>query len=147
MPLAVDRESITAREHGADLCELEAGHHFKPKISAETKCFGSRLDEMQQQTESAAAPEIPVIDVGEFVAWDARRSATGEAATAGATAVTRAIDDACRNVGFMVLTNTGIEDSVMDNALEATKKLFASSEAEKLTASNVGDKNYRGYER
>ena len=102
---------------------------------------------MQQTESAAAAPQIPVIDVGEFVAWDARRSTTGEAASEGATAVTRAIDDACRNAGFMVLTNTGIADSVMDNALDATKKLFRSSEAEKLTASNAGDKNYRGYER
>ena len=108
---------------------------------------------MAEQAHGAATEfsEIPVIDMTPFVSWwrlllEGSAGAAGEAEAAG-RATAEAVGRACREVGFMVLRNTGISDATMDGAMRAARTFFAAPPAHKQTASNAGDRNYRGYER
>ena len=99
---------------------------------------------------------IPIIDMGPFVRWwmkqeqpggaaaDPDPEADSEAAAAAATA--EEVGRACREVGFMVLTNTGISDELMDGAMATAQRFFAAPAEHKLSASNAGDRCYRGFE-
>jgi isopenicillin N synthase-like dioxygenase len=87
--------------------------------------------------------DIPVIDVSAFVSW----KQGGKSEQAAVPDVVRQVDYACRNVGFMVLSGTGLPDKLFRSAMEATKLFFSSSTEYKLTASNSNDPNYRGFEK
>ena len=101
---------------------------------------------------------IPVIDMQPFVRWwrsqvveqsgapSAALSPEAEAEAASAAATAEEVGRACREVGFMVLTHTGISDELMDGAMVTAQRFFAAPAAHKLTASNAGDRCYRGFE-
>eukprot|EP01046_Picozoa_sp_COSAG06_P017228 COSAG06_NODE_1162_length_10456_cov_56.520614_9_plen_241_part_00 len=113
--------------------------------------------EQPQQQHGAATDftEIPVIDMAPFVSWwsalEQQRSSVGavevaaEVEAAGRAAAAE-VGAASRDVGFMVLCNTGIPDDIMDGAMAAAKRFFAAPTEHKQTASNVGSRCYRGYE-
>ena len=60
------------------------------------------------------------------------------------------IGDACRNVGFFYIINHGVEQEVIDSALDVSKKFFALDLRSKLEVSNCNNdeekkSGYRGY--
>ncbi len=78
---------------------------------------------------------VPVVDIGPFL----------EGGEAGKEAVARAVDDACRTIGFLIVGGHGVPGAVIDAALAATWAFFDLDEAEKRRwISRKGDFR-RGY--
>ena len=94
---------------------------------------------------ASAFEEIPVVDMAPFVAWWRASGGRGEL-DGPARATVTAVGEACRTVGFMVCANSGVPPATMDAAMTAAKGFFAAPAAHKATASNTGDRCYRGYE-
>ena len=68
-------------------------------------------------TESA----VPVVDIGPFLSGDA----------AGKEAVARAVDRACRDIGFLIVGGHGVPRPAIDDVLAATWAFFDLDDAEK----------------
>ncbi|KAL3920738.1 MAG: hypothetical protein SGARI_006870, partial [Bacillariaceae sp.] len=77
--------------------------------------------------------KVPLIDLGP---WQASRSSssstTKDNLTAQQKAVVDAIHGACQNVGFFMIENHGFDQTVMDNAWDASQQFFSMSTEEKL---------------
>ena len=87
----------------------------------------------------ATAPEgtdlaIPVIDIAPYLAGDAE--ATAELA--------RRIDDACRSVGFLLITGHGIDPRLIAETRRVAMEFFALPAAAKM-AYKIPPDRYRGY--
>jgi isopenicillin N synthase-like dioxygenase len=90
------------------------------------------------QTEVDRESRIPIIDVASFLAGD-----TGAAMTL-AGQITRT----CLDTGFLVITNHGVPQQIIDRAFAAAAAFFALDEASKLAlkvgAENIGYLPYGG---
>ena len=64
---------------------------------------------------------VPVVDIGPFLSGDEGRKA----------AVAKAVDDACRRIGFLIVGGHGVPGAVIDDALAATWAFFDQGDAEK----------------
>ncbi len=80
------------------------------------------------------ATEIPVIDIAPF------RADGGEAASA----VARAVDEACRSIGFLVIGGHGVSASSIADMERVTRAFFALPRWEKARLRMPPDR-YRGY--
>jgi isopenicillin N synthase-like dioxygenase len=88
---------------------------------------------------SAQVPEVPVVDVSALVAGSA-------AAAAPADAVARAIDAACRDVGFFYVVGHGVDPSLPTRLGQLARSFFALGESEKSSiAMPVAGKAWRGW--
>eukprot|EP00977_Amphora_coffeiformis_P023246 scaffold12708_cov124-Amphora_coffeaeformis.AAC.1 len=87
---------------------------------------------------------IPVIDFGPFMV---EQGVVIQAApTEDQLAVARAIDQACRNHGFLYLTNFGLTAAQQAEMFAAARELFALPVEHKLTAlRRIGSEDNRGY--
>ena len=103
--------------------------------------------------ERRAFGAVPEIDMAPFVAWWERRqkssleSAAGPPIDTEARRVVAEVGRACREVGFLILTNSGIPPSLMENAMLASRRFFSSPEERKKSATCTGSRYARGYER
>jgi isopenicillin N synthase-like dioxygenase len=66
-------------------------------------------------------PTVPIVDIAPFLAGG----------TVEKVAVARALDDACRRIGFLIVSGHGVPRSVIDDALEATWSFFDLDDTEK----------------
>ena len=73
---------------------------------------------------------IPTIDFAPFMAEEGL--VMGDEPTLEQVAVAKAIDKACRDHGFVFLTNFGLEDTERQEIFASSRKLFQLSEQEKL---------------
>ena len=64
---------------------------------------------------------VPVVDIAPFLGGDEGRKA----------AVAKAVDDACRRIGFLFVGGHGVPGAVIDDALAATWAFFDQGDAEK----------------
>lgn len=60
--------------------------------------------------------------------------------------VAKSIADVCESVGFFYLKNHGIAQELMDETLEASRKYFSKSTAEKMQQHIYKSRDLRGYE-
>lgn len=77
---------------------------------------------------------LPVIDLAEFVA----------AEETSREAIAQRIGDACESIGFMYVTNHGVDESVIEQALRATREFFRLPLERKRTLERRPG-TYRGY--
>ncbi|HTZ79861.1 MAG TPA: 2-oxoglutarate and iron-dependent oxygenase domain-containing protein [Stellaceae bacterium] len=78
---------------------------------------------------------IPIVDISALRDGDtARRAACG-----------RAIDAACRNVGFFYAKGHGVDPAVLSGVFAAARAFFARPEAEKLQVHMKASPLFRGY--
>lgn len=82
-----------------------------------------------------AFSECPLVDVGALVSGD----------PAGIPAAAEAISRACRDVGFMYVTNTGVSPATVRRVTDEAAKFFALSEAEKMTVALENSPHFLGY--
>ncbi|KIY62182.1 Clavaminate synthase-like protein [Cylindrobasidium torrendii FP15055 ss-10] len=87
-----------------------------------------------QRTESAFE-QIPIIDISESTSHD----------PAARRVLADRIRDACVNVGFFYVTNHGVEQGVIEGAVEAGKRFFARPTEEKMKLDIHKTANYKGY--
>ncbi|KAH8082436.1 hypothetical protein BXZ70DRAFT_1012288 [Cristinia sonorae] len=87
------------------------------------------------QNADTAFEHIPIIDLKDISSSD----------PASRKALADAVRDACINVGFLYVKNHGIPDTVINDALSASKRLFSLSEAQKLEIDIRKSVNYKGY--
>ncbi len=78
--------------------------------------------------------EIPVIDLGPYF----------EGTEAGKASVALAVDQACRDIGFLVISGHGVEPELIDAMREVSKRYFDLPAEEKLRLRMPPDR-YRGY--
>ena len=69
----------------------------------------------------------------------------GDAPTAAQEAVAKILDRACRDHGFVAVTNFGLTPALRRNALSASKALFAQSDAAKSRMSPISPQTNMGY--
>lgn len=79
--------------------------------------------------------DIPVIDV----------SPLGGSDTAAQARVAEELGAAARNVGFLYVTGTGIDETLFENLLAQTKRFFALPLEEKMKVYIGRSRNHRGY--
>ena len=85
---------------------------------------------------SGTTPSIPVVD---FSGWEGGTVKQGQA-------VAHQLVEACRNVGFVYITNHGISSENLAQAFEWSKKLFDLKQEEKMLAPHPeGFAVHRGY--
>ena len=82
---------------------------------------------MDEAGVSGGAPDVPVIDIGALVAARAGADGGSEAALAAG----RAIDAACRDVGFFAVVGHGVDPSLLARLDGHARGFFALPEAEK----------------
>jgi len=88
--------------------------------------------------------DIPTIDFGPFLSDDG--IIAGDTPTPAQNAVAEQIDKACRNHGFIHLTNFGITDGFRKECFEASSNLFHQPEQHKLeNLSRINPKTNMGY--
>lgn len=91
--------------------------------------------ENQAVPELCSAPSIRAIDLGRFLAGDA----------ATQTAIAREVDEICRETGFLIIKNHGIDAALMDRTWRIVRDFFDLPLATKL-ASRADDPHCpRGY--
>lgn len=78
--------------------------------------------------------EIPVIDLTPYF----------EGSAAGKRAVARAVDEACRNIGFLVISGHGVDETLIRSIREVSNDYFNLPTEEKLELRMPPDR-YRGY--
>jgi isopenicillin N synthase-like dioxygenase len=78
---------------------------------------------------------VPVIDISPF--------RTGEAEDRAAVA--KAVDTACRDIGFLVVSGHGIPDGLLRSVERVTREFFDLPEAEKLAVGRPAPDVSRGY--
>ena len=104
--------------------------------------------------QKAPFERVPAIDMADFVAWWERTGGGGGGGTDGAAEpdegarlVASEVGRACREVGFLILTNSGIEPALMDEVMRASRQFFASPAERKASAACDGSAYGRGYEK
>jgi isopenicillin N synthase-like dioxygenase len=80
--------------------------------------------------ESTRAARIPVLDVAQYLAG----------APGAATHLAAAIESTCADTGFLVISNHGVSQNLIDRAFASARALFTLSEKDKL-ALKIGDRN------
>jgi isopenicillin N synthase-like dioxygenase len=80
--------------------------------------------------EAERESRIPILDVGPFLAGD----------PGAAEALAGEVVQTCLDTGFLVITNHGVPQAIIDNAFEAAASFFALDEASKF-ALKVGKEN------
>ncbi|EPT00248.1 hypothetical protein FOMPIDRAFT_1122912 [Fomitopsis schrenkii] len=95
----------------------------------------SLLSTAQKAESTEAFSRIPVIDLSDVTSTDpaARRRLAEE------------VRDACMNVGFFYVSNHGISESTIADALNATKAYFALPLEQKMELENKKTGNLKGY--
>lgn len=83
---------------------------------------------------SSAGATIPVIDISGYLADD----------PAGTASVARQIDDACRSVGFLLVTGHGVDPALVAETRALSMAFFALPSAAKM-AYKIPPDRYRGY--
>ena len=78
---------------------------------------------------------VPIIDVAPFMAGDA----------AGSRAVARAVDAACREIGFLVVVGHGVPEVLVEEARAAALAFFRLPLEEKLRTPRPSHESGRGY--
>ncbi|MES1180113.1 MAG: 2-oxoglutarate and iron-dependent oxygenase domain-containing protein, partial [Hyphomicrobium sp.] len=86
-------------------------------------------------TASANFSSIPVVDIAKL------RTGT----PAEQKAVADELGKAARTVGFVYVTGGGIEESLFEGVLDATKRFFALPDEEKMKVYIGNSRNHRGY--
>lgn len=77
---------------------------------------------------------VPVIDIGPYWVGD----------VSGTTRIAEAVDDACRNVGFLAITGHRVDPALIDRMLAVSRQYFALPLEEKMQLKMPPDR-YRGY--
>lgn len=85
-------------------------------------------------TDTVTRKAIPVIDIAPY----------REGSPEGKQAVAEAVDDACRSVGFLVITGHGVDPDLVARLRAVTSAFFATSDEDKLAIKMPPDR-YRGY--
>jgi len=80
-------------------------------------------------------PSVPIIDLQPYF--------TGSAE--GRAAVAKAVDEACRSIGFLVITNHGIPAELVEQVSELSREFFALPLAEKRKVDRPSPEMVRGY--
>ncbi|CAL1713681.1 unnamed protein product [Somion occarium] len=78
---------------------------------------------------------IPIIDLSDISSSDASRR----------RALADAIRDACINVGFLYIKNHGIPESLLEDALNASKDFFSQPVEKKMEIDIRNTPNFKGY--
>ena len=81
-----------------------------------------------------SANDIPVIDIAAYRDGD----------DAARQRLARTVDDACRNIGFLVIKGHGVPAALIQDMLKVSQTYFALPESEKLQLRMPSDR-YRGY--
>lgn len=76
---------------------------------------------------------VPVIDIGE-----AGRPAQG-------AAIAKAVGEACRDIGFLVITGHGVPTTLIDQVADCSRRFFDLPMAEKMALKRPKDDQVRGY--
>jgi len=85
-------------------------------------------------SQTTKTPTIPVIDISRYVAGDRQ----------GALEIAKEIDEACRSVGFLVITGHGIDPAFIKKMREVTMTFFGLPSQTKFSYKMPPDR-YRGY--
>src|ERR1700730_99657 len=80
---------------------------------------------------------VPVIDIGSYFSDDA----------AGKIAVAKQIDQACRDIGFLVITGHGVSKSLAEKVYTLSRQFFDLQVAEKMKCQRPAPDQVRGYAR
>ena len=59
--------------------------------------------------------------------------------------IARHVDDICREIGYLIIENHGIDQNIIDNAWKAAEQFFALSDEQKLKAKSAEEGSPRGY--
>ena len=86
-------------------------------------------------TQVLATDTVPVIDIAGF----------DGGAAADKRALARAVDDACRTVGFLVVAGHGVPDALIERTARAARAFFDLPVEAKLRHVSPDPKVYRGY--
>ncbi len=78
---------------------------------------------------------VPLIDLGPF----------RDGSPAGKRAVARAIDEACRDIGFLVVTGHGVDDALVRRTADVSRAFFDLPLAEKRRIARPSPSITRGY--
>ena len=78
---------------------------------------------------------VPVVDIGPYVTGDEAQKA----------AVAKAVDEACRRIGFLIVAGHGVPQAAIDDCLEATWGFFDLDDAEKRRWMSPKGDFRRGY--
>ncbi|CAN5375793.1 2-oxoglutarate and iron-dependent oxygenase domain-containing protein [soil metagenome] len=78
---------------------------------------------------------VPVIDIGPFVRGDAAAKAD----------VARAVDAACRDIGFLVIAGHGIDRALIERTQSASRRFFDLALADKMKVAKPAKDVARGY--
>lgn len=83
---------------------------------------------------AAHRTSIPLIDIGPFVDGD----------HADRRKVAAAVDQACRDIGFLIITGHGVRREILSGVQRAFREFFALPERERISYAVTPDR-YRGY--
>tara|TARA_A100001037_G_scaffold306567_1_gene352788 strand:+ start:1428 stop:2441 length:1014 start_codon:yes stop_codon:yes gene_type:complete len=78
---------------------------------------------------------VPIIDIGAFEEGSGPEKA----------ALASAVDEACRSIGFLVISGHGVPRNLIDSALAAGRTFFDLPEAEKRRSLSPGGLQFLGY--
>ena len=73
-------------------------------------------------TQDAIVESIPVIDIGDFIAGNA-----------GSTAVVKAVESACRSIGFLLVTGHGVDKDITARLYNGARAFFDEPQEWKVT--------------
>ncbi|ANN75949.1 isopenicillin N synthase family dioxygenase [Bordetella flabilis] len=79
--------------------------------------------------------QVPVIDISRFAAGSA----------AGKQAIARSVDQACRDIGFLIISGHGIDGGLMARMRDVSRRFFDLPLAEKTRIARPGIDVARGY--
>jgi len=85
--------------------------------------------------DSAAFTAVPVVDIGSRTDGAAARRALADR-----------LGEICHRVGFVIVTNHGIEPRVVGDVFEEIARFFALAEAEKRSIDKRNSRHFRGWE-
>ena len=85
--------------------------------------------------DSAAFTEVPVVDIGSRAGGGAARRALAER-----------LGEISHRVGFVIVTNHGIEQHVIDDVFDRCARFFALPEADKRSIDKRNSRHFRGWE-
>ncbi len=82
-----------------------------------------------------AGTSVPVIDLGAYFSGDPEQK----------KALARQIDDACRSIGFLVVSGHGVPVELIQRTHDVSRRFFDLSMAQKLSYASPDPSIYRGY--